>query len=94
MILHACRSCGASISFIATPSGASMPVDPELVEKYVVKGPGSGRAPSRARLVVLVRADGTLARGYEVAPTHPEAQAAAGYVPHWATCSDPGAHRR
>lgn len=87
----ACRSCGASIGFIELPSAKKMPVDPELVRTMIHPRPGP--RPGERHLV-LVTERGTIVRGLECSVTDGGAEAVAGYVSHFATCTDPKAQRR
>jgi len=72
-----CRACGRPITFIRTPRGRYLPVDPDPV-LTVRRGPGQ---------VTIVTPRGEVIRGYETQePPDPETGAHAGYVPHWQTC--------
>lgn len=82
----ACRSCGAKIGFIELPSGKKMPVDPELVKTYL--------HPTGVLSIVLVTERGEIRRGGEVSAIAPGAEPVEGYVSHFATCTDPKAHRQ
>lgn len=89
----ACRSCGARIGFIDLPSGKKMPVDPELVKTFV-RFKDAGVADPPRRPIVLVSERGFVARGWETSLTDPDGEAFEGYQSHFATCTDPQAHRR
>lgn len=89
-----CRSCGAAIGFIDLPSGKKMPVDPELVKTFRASTEPGAMVPMIPAALVLVTERGALIRGIEVSPTYRDAEPVEGYVSHFATCTDPQAHRR
>lgn len=77
-----CRTCGAEIVWIRTPAGKTMPCDATPV-CYKDKPGGRGK---------IVTPNGTvLSCEY---PVDDDKASGVGYVPHWATCSDPERHRR
>lgn len=77
-----CRSCGALIVWIKTPSGKSMPCDAQAkIFKYK---PGSDTK--------LVTPAGEVV-SCEVVNTPKEADDF-GYVPHWSTCNAPDKFRK
>lgn len=77
MRLTKCRSCGASIVWIKTPGGKSMPCDNTPVY-YSLKVGKKDR---------IVTPNGeTLA--CEIV-TDPNKSDGVGYVPHWGTCNNP-----
>lgn len=78
----ACRSCGASIVWIKTAKGASMPCDASPV---YYKQNEKGKS-------VVVTANGITLR-CEILK-EPEEGACVGYMPHWATCNNPGKFRK
>jgi hypothetical protein len=91
-----CKTCGAEIIFIKTPSGRYMPCNPAKCE--YVRNDATGKATIITLTGETVRADcppqipqikpnDTIS---DITITHIEA----GYVPHWATCPTASEHRR
>ena len=77
-----CRSCGASIVWIKTKSGKSMPCNHEPVY-YKNKGKGSDKVVTKKGEVIsceIITGSG-VAEGF-------------GYVPHWSTCNNPDRFRK
>lgn len=64
-----------------------MPVDPEMVMDFVVDDPGKPR-------VTFVSEQGELLTGKQATVATPGSYRIEGYVSHFATCTDPAAHRR
>lgn len=77
-----CKACDAAILWVKTPT-RNMPCDPKLVSFWAIEG-GSERfvTPQGAVLAGSARQPGLFS---------PEPQQ--GYVPHWATCTDPDRFR-
>lgn len=69
-----CKGCGASIVFVRTPGGKSMPCDGPMVP-YIERRGAKGK---------IVTADGKMVSA-EVTNDLGTATGI-GYVPHWATC--------
>ena len=69
-----CKKCGKEIIWIKTPSGRSMPCDPEEVV-YWKDSKGKGRVVTPNGEVVACRLDGD-----------PQEATGMGYVSHFATC--------
>ncbi len=82
-----CRSCAAPIAFIETPRGNYVPVDPELVMDFVTDESGPPR-------VTLVGENGELLTGKQASLTTPGSYRIEGYLSHFATCTNPGKHRK
>lgn len=77
-----CKSCGKPIIWVKTPSGRSMPCDPELVPYCAVpKAKDKIVTPAGSVLSCEYKEDGQGATGL-------------GYIPHWATCPNADAHRK
>jgi hypothetical protein len=91
-----CLSCGAQIGFIERPaaltgrSGVKVPVNPYLVKTF--RRPHV--AGERAKRLMLVTERGELIYGVETTAADLSGEPVEGYVAHFATCSDPAAHRR
>ena len=75
-----CRSCGAEIIWIKTPSGKNMPCDAK---------PISFRLDTHNGDLLLVTPDGKVARG-----SFDPAAEKIGYTSHFATCPNASQHRR
>lgn len=73
-----CKGCGREIIWRKTPSGKSMPVDPEPV-LYWPRTRGSGKVVNLNGAVVSCTFNGPMTEPGEY-----------GYVPHWATCPAAG----
>lgn len=78
-----CRGCGASIDWITTTKGKSMPVDPEPV--FIIEGAGKDRFVTDEGEVILGR------RALLEEESHDLPVA---FVPHWKTCPNAGDFRR
>ena len=68
-----CRGCGASIVWIKTPAGKSMPCDPALLYYKEVPGAKDKVVTTRGEVVSCEIVTAAEADG-------------AGYAPHWSTC--------
>ena len=77
-----CKGCGAEIIWIMSPSGKVIPCDPEQV-KYWQKPKAKGKIVTPNGEVLSCEFDGD-----------PQAAAGIGFVPHWATCTEPERFRR
>ena len=77
-----CRSCHAPILFVTMKSGKSMPCDPALVPFWANPN-AKGKVVMQTGEVVSCDFDGPIDEMTDV-----------GYIPHWATCTDPNGHRR
>lgn len=75
-----CRGCGASIEWIRTTAGRSMPVDPEPV--FIVEEDGG-----RERFITD---EGEVVAGRRALPEEEGPACAVGFVPHWKTCPGGG----
>jgi len=85
-----CRSCGEPIGFIERPNdGKRMPVDPELIKTFLHPDPKAA-----GRKLRLVTERGVIVAGVECSVTVAGAISAEGYLPHWATCTQPDVHRK
>ena len=76
--MSACRSCGASIMWCATPSGKSMPVDAEPSDR-------GNMVVENGRVTAVVASDAVeemRSHGYKL------------HTSHFATCSNAKQHRR
>lgn len=71
-----CKLCGAAITFIKSPAGKFIPVDPKLV-KYSRGLVNSDRVVTQTGTVVACEI-----QKYMSAPMTVDI----GYIPHWATC--------
>ncbi len=69
-----CRGCGAPVLWLKTESGKSMPVDPEKVMYWKVRG-GKKRIVTPNGETVACELSGDL-----------QDATGMGYVPHWSTC--------
>ena len=72
-----CRACGATIRWIRTRTGKSMPCDPQPVP-YWLDPRAKGKVVTPAGDVVSCVFMGDMAKATGM-----------GYVPHWATCTKP-----
>ena len=95
-----CKSCGADIVFIKTPSGKSIPCDAEAVvyirteegKDRIVTGEG---ATLRCEIVIdrqCVNDEGTI-NGHELVRKQPY-ETGTGFIPHWSTCNAPDKFRK
>lgn len=95
-----CKSCGADIVFIKTPSGKSIPCDAKSVvyikteegKDRVVTGKG---ATLRCEIVIdreCVNEEGTV-NGCELVRKQPY-ETGQGFIPHWSTCDAPDKFRK
>lgn len=75
-----CRGCGARIMFLRTPAEKWLPVNPELVSSDDLDD--GDKLVTEAGNIVTV--GGKKPDGYGID----------GYVPHWATCTDPNRFRK
>lgn len=81
MSTSTCRGCGASIYWIKTRSGKSMPCNLVPVH-YKNKGKGTDIVVTQEGEVIRCEIIGTgNAEGF-------------GYVPHWSTCNNPDRFRK
>lgn len=78
-----CRGCGASIEWIRTPAGRSMPVDSEPV--FVIEGDGSDR---------FITDEGEVILGRRALPEEECRDLPVAFVPHWKTCPNAADFRR
>ena len=78
-----CRGCGASIDWITTTKGKSMPVDPEPV--FIIEGAGKDR---------FVTDEGEVILGRRALPEEESHDLPVAFVPHWKTCPNAGVFRR
>ena len=69
-----CKGCGASIVFVRTPNGKSMPCDETMVP-YIERRGANGKIVTADGKVVSAEVTDDLGSSTGV-----------GYVPHWATC--------
>lgn len=76
-----CRSCGAPIVWIPTPSGKSMPCDAKAIIYHL-----NPTGPLR-----LVTASGNVVSCEEATDNNGDG---VGYVPHWNTCNTPAKFRK
>ncbi len=83
MIHRKCRACGASIVFIGTPGGKSMPCDDYTV--YYKQTPDGKET--------FITPNGETVKGERSNPQNEDVTGIA-YVPHWATCKNPDKFRR
>lgn len=81
--MSVCKGCGASIDWITTTAGKSMPVDPEPV--FVIVGDGADR---------FVTDEGEVILGRRALPEEESADLTVAFVPHWKTCPNAGDFRR
>ena len=77
-----CKSCGASIIWIKTSAGKTMPRNAE---------PLTYRATPNGTAVIVTPNGETLKADIE---EHPENATGIGYISHFATCPNAAAHRR
>lgn len=77
-----CRGCGASIVWIQTSAGRSMPCDAEPVS-YREKAGAPGKIVTPNGMVLSCELD-----------VQPEEATGVGYVSHFATCPQAGKFRR
>jgi len=92
MTTRPCSACLQAIGFVRTPAGRATPVNPELVRCWVTDElPALGQEVFR---VTLVLTDGRILRGYRALDGAPGARQVAGYVSHFATCTDAAQFRR
>lgn len=77
-----CKGCGASIVWIGTTGGKSMPCDSEAVY-YKMNASGKDKIITKNGVVITcdIVADPNIATGI-------------GYVPHWSTCTVPDRFRK
>lgn len=81
--MSVCKGCGASIDWITTTAGKSMPVDPEPV--FVIVGDGADR---------FVTDEGEVILGRRALPEEESTDLPVAFVPHWKTCPNAGDFRR
>lgn len=81
--MSVCKGCGASIDWITTTAGKSMPVDPEPV--FVIVGAGADR---------FVTDEGEVILGRRALPEEESADLPVAFAPHWKTCPYAGDFRR
>jgi hypothetical protein len=75
---RACSTCGAEIAFVQTRDGAWSPIDP--------------KPNPDGNVIVRLRQNAPPLGIFGVpADAHPDEQR---WMSHWATCGDPGPHRR
>ena len=79
-----CRSCGAPIVWLRTPTGSAMPCNPELVDFWHT-------AQGEERFVTE---DGRTLAGSRSQPGLFSPDPRKGYIPHWATCPHADKHRK
>lgn len=77
-----CRSCGAEIIWIKTKAGKNMPCDADQVVYWERKG-GSQKIVRPDGEIVSAELDGI-----------PGLATGIGYISHFATCPNAGAHRK
>lgn len=78
-----CKGCGASIDWIRTKAGKSMPVDPE--PQFIITGEGRQK---------FVTEDGEVLTGRPAAPGETTKDTEVAFIPHWNTCPAAGQFRR
>lgn len=78
-----CKGCGASIEWIRTPAGKSMPVDTEPV--FVIEGGGSDR---------FITDEGEIITGRRAIQEEERRDLPVAFVPHWKTCPNAADFRR
>ncbi len=78
-----CPACGASVRFIAMPSGAWMPCDSVRRSWWILP-----RAPRGQTVAVVVLDTGQVLRGAVSEVATPETTEVSGFTPHWASCSE------
>jgi hypothetical protein len=92
MTTRPCTACRQAIGFVRMAVGKATPVNPELVRCWVTDElPAPGQEVFR---VVLVLDDGRVLRAYRALDAAPGARQVAGYVSHFATCTDAAQFRR
>ena len=69
-----CKGCGASIVFVRTPGGKSMPCDSPMVP-YIARSGAKGKIVTPDGKVVSAEVTNDLGSSTGI-----------GYVPHWANC--------
>lgn len=84
MIHRKCRACGASIVFIGTLGGKSMPCDDYTV--YYKQTPDGKET--------FITPNGETVKGERVDPRTDENITGIAYIPHWSTCTAPDKFRR
>jgi len=77
-----CDACGKYIEFVRMKSGRCMPVDGYTV-RFVADPDGQE---------TFITPFGETYRGYRVAHDNPVGEV--GFIPHWATCANPGRLRK
>lgn len=77
-----CKGCGASIDWIRTAAGRSMPVDPEPV--FVIENGGSDR---------FITDEGEVILGRRALPEEESRDLPVAFVPHWKSCPNAGDFR-
>ncbi len=77
-----CKACGRYIIFVMSPSGKAIPCDPDPVN-YWRRMKAKGKAVTRNGEVVSCDFEGDLEKCTGI-----------GFVPHWATCTEPDRFRR
>ena len=82
-----CKTCGAEIEWVKTPSGRNMPVNLDYTELDPAGHPHDAVVTDEGRVVKGSR----LSEDSTLFPTSGKVR---GRMPHWATCSDPERHRR
>lgn len=77
-----CKGCGQEIIWIMSPAGKVIPCDPEPVI-YWQKPKAKGKVVTKNGMVISCDFEGDMAKSTGI-----------GYVPHWATCTEPERFRR
>ena len=80
-----CKTCGAEVRWITSPSGRPQIVDADWRVEWVV----SEVRDARGGRIALIQDDGRIAKGFLASATVDGARQIEGYVSHWATCTSP-----
>lgn len=89
-----CRTCGAEVVWITSPSGKAQIADAEERVEWVTDEPNK---VSVRPIVLIERETGAIVKGYRATSITDRLDGAReirGHVSHWATCTTPPARRR
>lgn len=85
-----CSGCKATIRWIKTTAGKSMPVDPERIHEWIDTDAPSTKLPR----ITLITPEGETVTGHQGSILTPGARSFEGYISHFATCPQAKQFRR